>query len=261
MRTKIPILMMIIFFVVAWHYKHKKTEVIVFIAFIIGTLSFYSLFFNDKPYSEVYYITGDIQERYMIPNFVLFSMLFGFIVNRIWKINFKNNPSRINLQKSFRIVFISILVLFLLASFSDSTIGKSLSDRKIPFTSPAEATELISTRTIFPENSILIGDGKKAIFLGAIPFYTNYGFEKNEWNPQLINYKDIQILQKILDDGYDVYANRIQNKEESVFFDYLESEYGLILYPNSDDFCKLEKINITTGTKLTDQRCLLGIKH
>jgi len=62
----------------------------------------------------------------------------------------------------------------------------------------------------------------------------------NELDPSLVPQEPIQILNKVMQEGYEAYAFKKHNlKFDPLYFRYLEAEYGIILEDYSKTFCKM----------------------
>jgi len=76
---------------ISLYFKRNRTEVITILFIIFTFILFSSSNYLIRSYDDAYTVTRDIQERYMIPSFVLFSILLGFLVSCIFKSKPKKN--------------------------------------------------------------------------------------------------------------------------------------------------------------------------
>jgi len=238
---------------ISWYDKNKRTEVIVLVTFVMGTLLLFSSSYLTESYELNYLFSPDIQERYMISSLVLTLMLFGFLMNRIWKINLDKFSGRIKLRyKSIKFIFLIILVLFLVASFYSSPSVRDIEVNGLSFNNPIEAANMLSMWTMDSEGisgkNVVIDVGRNAVFYNTIPFSTNYGVKDGVWDSDLIDKVHIKILKEIMEESYEVYSFKDKREEEALFFRYLELEHSLILKDYSRTFCKLEQVNTVDGT-------------
>jgi len=240
---------------ISFIYKTKRIEVIVLSFLFLGTLFFFTMPYLHVSYDKVETVTPDIQERYMLSNLVFVSMLFSFIMIKIYEINFEKisiSKSRF-ISKGFKIIFLLILGLLLFVSFYYSTpmvdgmTSFLLQDLKsyvkgFPFESG------------LPEKSILVSiAGRDAVKFDKIPFYTRYLSVDDELDPTIINDDHIRMLIDSMGDGYTVYTFKQGRVYEPQFFRYLEAEHGLILKSFSSTFCKMERLtDVNFDTKPDD---------
>ncbi len=230
-------------FLISLYYKKNRTEVITLISLIVGTLFFYSATSLSWGPIQDADPSSDLQERYMIHGSVMSLMLLSFIISQGWKIKTRyiSIHSKKLSSRIFYLVFLIFLASFLIASFYYSPsvqLPKSGSTIYDP-TSLAERYPL--DKEGLSENSIIMFQGRSVVEYDAIPFETNTGFSKHTgFNPELINQEHIQILKKILEEGYEVYSFKSHLDGVPQFLRYLETEYGMILKVHSKTFCKLE---------------------
>jgi len=242
---------------ISFIFKTKRTEVSVLSFLFMGSLLFLTSPFLRGSYENAGFLTADLQERYMISNLIFSSMLFSFIMIKVYEIDFEKIAFAKGrfINKGFKIIFLFILGLLLFTSFYYST----------PMLNALESTfELKDLRTSirgfpfecgFPEKSILVNPGRNAIQCGVIPFNPEYtNIEKKLFDPTIINDDDIRILTDVMDDGYLVFTFKAGRPEEPKFFRYLEAEHGLILKSVDEGFCKMERlgIDVNLDTKSDD---------
>jgi len=240
---------------ISFIYKTKRIEVSVLCFLILGTLLFYSSPINHPSYDEAVLQTVGTQERYMLSNLVLLSMIFSFVMIKVYEINFNKisiSKERF-ISKGFKIIFLLILGLLLFVSFFYST----------PMLDIRESTFVIRDLRPFvvgfpidselPEKSIVIGIGRAVIFYDKIPF--DIDFVKNKkFDSSEIDDNHIILLIDRMDEGYTVYTPKDARSEQPKFFRYLEVEHGLILKDFSNIFCKMERltIDVNPDTKSDD---------
>jgi len=231
---------------ISFIYKTKRIEVIVLCFFILGTLFFYTTPFLSGSYDNAESITADLQERYMLSNFVLVTMLFSFVMIKIYEINFEKisiSKARF-ISKGFKIIFLLILGLLLFVSFYYSMPMSSALGSTFTLNDPKSYVKEFPYESGLPEKSIIITPGRDAIKLDKIPFHTNYLGEYKEFDQTIINDNDIQMLIDSMDDGYTVYTFKQTRPGAPQFFRYLEAEHGLILKNFSISFCKMERLTV-----------------
>ncbi len=229
---------------ISFIYKTKRVEVIVLCFLILGTLFFYTSPYLLGPYDTVELLTADIQERYMLSNFVFVSMLFSFVMIKIYEINFEKisiSKARF-ISKGFKIIFLLILGLLLFVSFYYSTTMLDARGSTFALNDLKSYVKGFPFESGLPEKSIIITPGRDAIKFDKISFNTDYLGKNKEFDQTVINDNDIQMLIDSMDDGYTVYTFKKGRLGEPQFFRYLEAEHGLILKSFSSSFCKMERL-------------------
>jgi len=217
--------------------KSKRTEIIIFIPFVLGLLLFYS---------SDYSISIGQADRFMIPTLPLTFTIFGFILHRIYKIilvKFSGKQSKM-ISTSFRKGSVILLAIFLFASFLISPSFQEITRKDfiinpkiIPDRYPLDP-EGLTEHSIIVENS-----GKRALEYNAIPHLPVKGswfIRINELDPTKVPILPILNLQRTLDEGYEAYTFKFHNiLFQPLYFRYLESEHGIILQDYSKTFCKM----------------------
>jgi len=231
---------------ISFIYKTKRIEVIVLCFFILGTLFFFSTLIESDSYDKAESFTPDVQERYMLSNFVFVSMLFSFVMIKIYEINFEKisiSKARF-ISKGFKIIFLLILGLLLFVSFYYSTPMLDARGSTFALNDPKSYVREFPFEIGLPEKSIIITPGRDAIKFDKIPFNTNYLGKNKEFDQTIINDNDIQMLIDSMDDGYTVYTSIQNSPTAPQFFRYLEAEHGLILKKFSSLLCKMERLTV-----------------
>jgi len=235
---------------ISLYYKRKRTEVCVLIVFILVTILAYSSSYSSLPLDPellkipTYAPSEDLQERYMIPNLILGSMLFGYLMNSIWKINLGNlSYNRKKIIKGLKIGFLIALSLFLIQLFLESTQVRDLKEYGLTYNVPITFAERYPLDMEgLSENSVVVDSrSRRVIDYGLIPFKTSFGVSKESlWNPSNVDQGHIKILKEIMNDGYEVYLFKDQREKDLDFFRYLQNSHGFVLKNHSETFCKIE---------------------
>jgi len=132
---------------ISLYFKRNRTEVITLLFIIFSMILFYSSDYVTLPYDDAKSMTRDVQDRYMIPSFVLFSMLLGFFVNWIFKsISKKNGFSRQNKSKLAGFVDSTKNPQHYLDRYNNEYIYKSWFDRNYPNLTIKQAVGLEAKR-------------------------------------------------------------------------------------------------------------------
>jgi hypothetical protein len=232
---------------IAYFKKFMRGEVFLILILIFAFLFFQSSSSFNPPYIDADNKIKDEQTRYMIPSFVLFSIIGGLITS--WGLKSANLRTlkirnfQINL---FHISIFIILTLFLssVISTSDAFIDYS-NPKKSHFVFPNVDEILQSTRDELPKDGIIISQqGRWVITLyNGIPFQIATGRIQNNWNENNINQDDIKIIKTLKNEGHDFFSIKNQGIQESYIFRYLERDHGIILKNFSTNLCKLELIS------------------
>jgi len=119
-------------------------------------------------------ITGTTDQRYVIPVIPLSLMLFGFILNSIWNINFQITSMKWSkiLSESFIGGFLIIMIIFFIILFYYSWPVQDSLEYGFFSRSPEEyAKKYPLDMEGLTENSVILGRViKKAVEYNAIPF-------------------------------------------------------------------------------------------
>ena len=228
--------------------KRNRTEIGIILLLIFGLLLFYSSNYITTPYSEVSFRSLDIQFRYMVPNIILFSILFGFILSSVWdfkKDTYKKIHDKISLNKVQLPLLISILLLvssFMLVSAPYI----KFNDPDFEFFVPPEMENPFSwTKQELPENSIMIFPTGRDMYQynHGIPFYTNNGWVANDFHSNMIKDDDIEIIKTEMERNYSFFSFKAKKTGDPWFFRYLEDKHNLVLQDYNRTFCKLVDVS------------------
>ena len=222
----------------------NRTEIIVFIVFILGLLLFYSA--NSIGPGLERLAGEEPRDRYMIPNLILTLMIFGFIMERIWKTNLKRTSSTNSklIHKSFKIGFVIVLIVFLAVSFYNSYEVQRILKHGPFFIEPSSFAERYPLEIAgISENSIIVDSrGRRTIEYNAIPFNPRTWSLEREWNTDLINQHSIEKLKILLEEGHDVVTWRTKKDTDTKYYNYLALEHSIVLKDYSATFCKLHLV-------------------
>ncbi len=233
----------------------KRTEVIILIIFIAGTLLIHSSSLVTWPIEKGPPLEGN-QERHMIFNFVIASMIFGFIIQWLWKINLNKisiKHSKI-LSKSFKTGFLIIIFLFFLGTFVDSPLTSALMKSDKIYYDPIVKANRYPLDSVLSQDSIVVDSrGRYTIERNAIPFYPYRNYDENVKNsleppPQ----EPTERLKKLIDEGYEVFVFKKKYTVDANYFRYLEAEHGIILKDYSKGICKIEIVNNMNTTNIDE---------
>jgi len=253
-------------FLVSFLTKVKRSEIIILVLFIFGTLAFYSMaWISLIPSLEEYGSTSlvFIQEsamRFVIPAFPLFYIVVGFLMFKIWRINTEAilNIHFKTLAKILKFGFLVFVILFLVASFYDSKAFQGLINNN--FVNPQEELEKHFPIDLegLPEKKVIVGAFEDPTMQqGAILFfpYTGFNFFRINFEPESIPQEPIQTLKEllkgktttgprsILNEGYEVFVFKKHGYFDTTYYQYLALNHGIILKDYSKSFCKMEIVN------------------
>ena len=231
----------------AFYYKKKRIEIIVFLSFIFGFL----LFFSSEYTSQI-----AIGERFMLPILPLSFSLVGFLILGVWKeFPKKISSDRNRLIMIFKISFLIMISIFLIFSFIYfNPVQKILKD-DFTFNEPVGFSTQISLDSFtfndpvffanrYPldmedltEKSIIVSRrGMKALDYNVIPF-TILSLNHQTMPDRL------STLKQVISEGHDVFTFKEHVREtEPIVFRHIESEHNIILKNYSKTFCKFELI-------------------
>jgi len=184
----------------------------------------------------------------MIPALSMTFMLFGYIVQRILKINlgrYSRHETR-NISKSLKVGFLIIIGIFLFGSLigvGNNTIQNIIKDDLNINPEVFASRYPLDSEGLSSESIIVETKGRRAVEYDASPFIPATGSwvnSINELDPKLVKQERIQILKKAMKDGFEAYAFKEPDRKfEPLYFRYLEAEHGIILKDYSKTFCKM----------------------
>ncbi len=232
--------------IIIFYDKSKRKEVIIFCIFIVGWISFYSSNYIAPPIENHY--NTFLRDRSMIPLLPLFFMLFGFVIDRVYRINYKKlNHFPKLADKSFRVGFIIFVSIILLSSLYMSHSSTEIINQQIKIRDPYVFAERYPPdREGLPEKSVIVGGAsRESLAYGFTSFFPYWGMSRySEITPYTIPEEPIQTLTKIMEEGYDTFMFKGgAEKRDIPFFEFLAAEHGIILQNYTKTFCKLHLTN------------------
>lgn len=234
------IALFILFFslLISFRQKNYRIELITFMLLIILTVWFYASITTEER------AASGVPGRYMIPVFILSSMIFGFLLSEFFKKDFKNYESVLKMVKVS--VFMVLCIFFVMSFYFSNPIQILLEDGfdfKNPenFASryPLDMEGITSNSVIYAIHTDWAHD------YGVIPFQPNPIKQK----------ESSEVLLKILNDGYNVYTfKKSTYVGEKDTLRLLLANYNIGLKDYSTTFCKMV-INVNDSFQ-SDQSCL-----
>ncbi len=230
--------------------KNKPTEIIVIISFIAVTLSFFSMSYI-APSS--FSINPDIQDRYMMSNVPLSSLLIGYFLSSVFvsKATISLRGLKIN-KKYLRKSVVVLIIIFLIFSIYGSKPMDKFMDKGFFYKNPQNFAKKypVASEGVSENNIIIDHRGRKSLEYGAIAFNWAIGDRNSTF----------QNLKMLLEKNYDVFAFKkyYTSSNTDSFLHSLESNQGIIVKDHSKTFCKLmiidSPLNIENQTK-SDNSC------
>jgi len=237
--------------------KNKRLEIVVFTILIASTVWFYSAIRGEEdPFRNV-------GGRFMLPVYILSSMMYGFLIMRIFSLfsTFK----RTKIQKTLKGILFSILTIFFIGAFFYSL--PSFDENSFQIKDPRIFAERypLDMETL-TKNSIILTDygrGYTAIDYDVIPFHPKY-IQRNMTDGDSLTLSkklsarfdfevsadSISLLKETLNKGYDVYYIKNPYYSPTTDPDFLWKNSDFVVKDYSKTFCKVELVtNLTTAEK------------
>ncbi len=235
----VPLIIFGLILIYSYKSKNKKLEIFVMMLLIAGIVWFYSSVSSEE-LGEI-----GVPGRYMLPAFVLSSIIFGYGIEQI----FTNIRKRKGIKiKILQLSLISVLVVVVLTSYS-FTPAVTMLEQDNYFKNPFDyEREFPLEDEAINENSVILTPiGSRA------QEYDTTAFSPIITNGTYLN--SIKLLENIIQEGYDVYTFKVPfNESEKNIINNLIDEYGLVLKEYSTTFCKIE-LSINEKT-ISDENCI-----
>ena len=219
----IPLIILSLIFISSYKLKKKKLELFVMILLIFGTVWVYSSITSEE-LGEI-----GVPGRYVLPAFVLSSMIFGYAIEQIFsKIRKKNGLK----PKILQLSLVSVLFVFVIISFY-FTPAITMLEQDNYFKNPFDyEREFPLKENGINEKSILVtAMGSRALEYNLIPF--------NPTSNQIITNESIESLNLLVKD-YDVFVFKTPySNDEIKTMSELEKK-GFVFMDYSENFCSLQ---------------------
>lgn len=229
---------------ISFYTKDKRTEIFVLMMFILGIVWFFSSITLEHRAER------GVPGRYMLPAFILSSMIFGYFLQKIIKKEVsKEKPILKILIKFSKIILIVILGIFFILAFYFSNPIQIIIEEGWNFKNPEELVKRypLSLEGLTEDSVIVTNVGVRAVEYGFISF-----------NPMLtkqISSDSVNLLEKIIKEGYDVNTFKIPfNVHEKNMINSLVNEHGFTLKDYSKTFCKMELSSYDKS--ISDENCI-----
>ena len=219
----IPLIILSLIFISSYKLKKKKLELFVMILLIFGTVWVYSSITSEE-LGEI-----GVPGRYVLPAFVLSSMIFGYAIEQIFsKIRKKNGLK----PKILQLSLVSVLFVFVIISFY-FTPAITMLEHDNYFKNPFDyAIEFPLKENGSNDKSILVtAMGSRALEYNLIPF--------NPTSNQIIANESVESLNLLVKD-YDVFVFKTPySNNEIKTMSELEKK-GFVFMDYSENFCSLQ---------------------
>ena len=219
----IPLIILSLIFISSYKLKKKKWELFVMILLIFGTVWVYSSITSEK-LGEI-----GVPGRYVLPAFVLSSMIFGYAIEQIFsKIRKKNGLK----PKILQLSLVSVLLVFVIISFN-FTPAITMLEQDNYFKNPFDyEREFPLKENGINEKSILVtAMGSRALEYNLIPF--------NPTSNQIITNESIESLNLLVKD-YDVFVFKTPYSNNTIKTISELEKKGFVFMDYSENFCSLQ---------------------
>ena len=224
---------------IAFFTKDKRLEIFVLIVFVLGTVWFFSSVTTESRAEH------GVPGRYMLPVFILSSMIFGYFIQKIIR---KQIVTQKLLFKILKISLITTLGIFFILAFYYSNPIQIISEEGLNFKNPEKFIERypLELEGLNKESIVVTIIGPRAIEYGLIPF---------DLMSTKLSENSINLLRELIKDGHDVNIFKIPfTTNEKEIISKLTSQHNFILKDHSETFCK---IKLSTNEEYTsDENCL-----
>ena len=221
--------------------KQYRIEILVFLAFIAGTIWFFSSVTTEERASF------GVPARYMIPCFILSFMIYGHMIMKIF--NSKKIAKFSFVPKIWKISIVCILSVFFIGAFYFTPPIESIKTGTFEIKNPQIFADRypLDLDGISTDSIILARHLDWVIDYGAIPFKLPFEMEQ----------KSVDLLKQSINDGYDAFVFKEETYgREKEALNNLVANHGFVLKEYSDTFCKIEITNEKNGLAESDKICL-----
>lgn len=229
----IPIIILGLMMIFSFKDKNKKLEIMIILLLVFSTIWFFSSITTEERAEK------GVPGRYILPAFVLSSMIFGYTIEKIlYKIKNKKNM----IKKIYQYTFVCIIVLFVIISYNFTPSVTSLEHENY-FKNPYDyKRDYPLKETGIYENSIVVTpNGQRALEYNLIPF-----------NPTNDN-ESIELLKTIVKEN-DVLIFKIPFTISEIEKLSLVEKNGFVFKEYSKIFCKIELYS--NDGSISDKNCI-----
>jgi len=219
----ISLIILSLIFIFSYKSKNKKLEMFVMILLIFSTIWFYASITSEERAEK------GVPGRYVLPVFVLSSMIFGYGIERVF-VNIRNKKWK--RSKIFQLSLVSVLLVFVIISYY-FTPSVTMLGQESYFKNPYDyKREFPLKENGINEKSIVVTSiGVRALEYNLIPF--------NPSSNKIITNESIESLNLLVKD-YDVFVFKTPyNNNEIKTVSELEKK-GFVFIDYSENFCSME---------------------
>ena len=236
----LSILLILPILILSFKIKSHRTEILFLIFATLSIVTIYS----------ISSIPGTVVGRYMIPTIPFFSILFGYLIVKIFKFIPNALESKPILSRSILGGFLIFLIIYFSFTFFISDPIQWGITENFKFKNPNDHIRVYPLdREGISENSILVNYySTRALEYDMIPFDGYIGNYYLTHSPQGYSNGSVKLLENAISLGYNAYVLKnpiyIYEKEYHTFL----LNQSLVLKDFSKSFCKIEiGINSTIG--------------
>ena len=228
---------------ISFYTKHKRTEIFILTIFVFSIVWFFSSITSE------YRADQGVAGRYMLPAFVLSTMIFGYFLQKI--IGLSINKNKVILKRLVRFSKINLIIIlgvFFILAFYFSNPVQIIIEEGWQFKNPEEFSKKypLDLEGLSDDSIVVTIMGVRAVEYGLISFNP---IENGE-----ISSDSIKLLEKIINDGNNVYMFKrpYTVAEKDLMNDFINN-YGFTLSDHSKTFCKIE---LTSNNKISNENCI-----
>ena len=229
---------------ISFYTKNKRTEIFVLMIFILSIVWFFSSITTE------YRAEQGVPGRYMLPAFILSSMIFGYFLQNIIKKEINKEKTILKILIKFsKIILIVILGIFFILAFYFSNPVQIIMEEGWQFKNPEEFAKRypLSLEGLTEDSVVVTVIGVRAVEYGLISFNPVFNTQ--------ISSDSVNLLEKIIEEGHDVYTFKIPFIAfEKNVINSLVNEHGFILKDYSKTFCKMELSSYDKS--ISDENCI-----
>ncbi len=175
--------------------------------------------------------------------------IVGYLMYRAWQINFQKISLKnfLTVSKFWKVFLVIIIAIFLFSSlYYSKPFEKFVIKQNFKFKNPQNWSDKYPPNLVeLPEKSIILhGKGRALIWeYDAIPFNPFQGYvEKDDNWLKKSETRSFKTINKLLEDGYDLYVFKEKDLGDPSYYKNLESKHNLVLKEHSETFCKLNRM-------------------
>jgi len=229
---------------ISFYTKNKRTEIFVLMIFILSIVWFFSSITTE------YRAEQGVPGRYMLPAFILSSMIFGYFLQNIIKKEINKEKTILKILIKFsKVIVIVILGIFFILAFYFSNPVQIIMEEGWQFKNPEEFAKRypLSLEGLTEDSVVVTVIGVRAVEYGLISFNPVFNTQ--------ISSDSVNLLEKIIEEGHDVYTFKIPFIAfEKNVINSLVNEHGFILKDYSKTFCKMELSS--NERSISDENCI-----